>query len=197
MGTELVRRATHSDVDAVSRLVAEAFQHLRVCEWLVTDPASRLDVLAANFAIYVEHALTYGVVDCTDDGTAAAVWLDQTRDVPPPPEYAARLAAACGPWTDRFELLDELFEAHHPHRAHHHLALLAVAPERQRQGIGTSLLLHHHAELDRQGIGAYLEASSTGSRDLYARHGYQPHGEPFAMPNGALFWPMWRHAAPR
>ena len=38
----------------------------------------------------------------------------------------------------------------------------------------------------------FLEASSTGSRDLYARHGYELLGEPYAAPNGALFWPMWR-----
>ena len=38
---------------------------------------------------------------------------------------------------------------------------------------------------------AYLEASSPRSRDLYAQHGYLA-GEPFRVPDGTPFWPMWR-----
>ena len=37
----------------------------------------------------------------------------------------------------------------------------------------------------------YPEATDPRNRDLYARHGYQVR-EPFALPDGALFWPMWR-----
>jgi hypothetical protein len=51
---------------------------------------------------------------------------------------------------------------------HHHLALLAVSPAHQHRGPGTA-----------------------GSRRLYARHGYRA-GEPFQLPDGAPFWPMWR-----
>ena len=50
---------------------------------------------------------------------------------------------------------------------------------------------HHHAWLDANGMPAYLEASSPRSRDLYAKHGYLA-GEPFRVPDGTPFWPMWR-----
>jgi hypothetical protein len=49
--------------------------------------------------------------------------------VPPPEDYDRRLATACGPWTARFETLDVLFDAHHPHAPHQHLAFLAVQPD--------------------------------------------------------------------
>jgi predicted N-acetyltransferase YhbS len=105
--------------------------------------------------------------------------------------YERRLAAACEPYTDRFEILDKLFDAHHPTEAHHHLAFLAIAPDKQCTGRGTALLQRHHARLNRIGLPAYLEASSSGSRDLYARHGYLQR-EPFHLPNGSAFYPMWR-----
>ncbi|HEX5493068.1 MAG TPA: GNAT family N-acetyltransferase [Mycobacteriales bacterium] len=85
-----------------------------------------------------------------------------------------------------------MFEAHHPSEPHHYLAFLAVRPERQGAGLGSALLRHHHARLDRTGVAAYLEASSPRSRELYLRHGYRPRGEPFTVPDGTPFWPMWR-----
>ena len=72
---------------------------------------------------------------------------------------------------------------------------MAVRPDQQRKGIGSALLQHYHQRLDSAGTAAFLEASSTGARDLYRRHGYTALGEPYAVPNGALFFPMWR--APR
>ncbi|GAB3958082.1 hypothetical protein GCM10027614_74860 [Micromonospora vulcania] len=87
-----------------------------------------------------------------------------------------------------------MFAANHPHTDHHHLAFLATRPDRQGQGLGTALLEHHHAWLDEAGMPGYLEASSPRSRDLYARNGYRT-GEPFRVPDGTPFWPMWREPA--
>ena len=161
------------------------------------EPAERRRVLAADFELLLEPALAHGTVHVTADRSAVAVWLPQGTGpaVPPPADYPARLAAACGAWTTRFETLDELFETNHPDRPHHHLAFLAVAPGQQGAGLGSALLRHHHDWLDRSGLPAYLEASSVGSRELYARHGYRT-GEPFRVPDGTPFWPMWREPGP-
>ena len=75
---------------------------------------------------------------------------------------------------------------------HHHLAILAVRPDSQGQGIGTALLQAHHATFDWQGIAAYLEASDERTRDLYLRHGYTDHGEPIELPDGPSMYPMVR-----
>lgn len=191
-----IRRAGPADAARVAELVAAAFAPLAAVNWLLPepDPRARLRVMTADFRILVDHALEYGHVDLADEGPAAAVWFDRTGPVPEPPDYDRRLAAACGEWAGRFRVLDELFEENHPGEPHHHLALLAVHPGRQGRGLGSALLRHHHAALDGGGVPAYLEASSPGSRDLYLRHGYALR-ETFALPDGTLFWPMWRPPA--
>lgn len=188
-----ITQATPADTEKVARLVAAAFQPLDAALWLVPDPDQRHAAMAGQFTILVAHALTFGHVDLLTDGTAAAVWLHLTRPIPPPADYDRRLAQACGPYTDRFRALDELFEANHPSEPHHYLAMLAVAPEHQRTGRGTALLRHHHADLDQHGLPAYLEAAGTRSASLYHREGYQRHSQPFALPNNARFYPMWRN----
>jgi len=186
-------RATASDAADVAELIGGAFQHLDVSSWLVPDPAERAKILPRNFQIFVEYALQYGTVEVVSDGSGAAVWLPMDgTPLPPPENYEERVTAECGKWTDNFFQLDLLFEANHPHDPHHHLAFLGVRGDRQGEGIGSALLDHYHHHLDGTATAAFLEASSTGSRDLYARHGYAPHGQPYAVPNGALFYPMWR-----
>ncbi|MEV4544128.1 GNAT family N-acetyltransferase [Micromonospora echinaurantiaca] len=187
-----VRRLEPAETALVAGRIAEAFLVLDATRWLVPDAGRRQAVLARNFEILVDHAMRHGLVYGTEDRDAVAVWFPSVGEpVPPPVDYAARLAAACGEWTERFAHLDELFAANHPHPDHHHLAFLAVRPARQGQGLGTALLRHHHAWLDAHGVPGYLEASSELSRDLYARHGYRV-AEPFRLPDGTPFWPMWR-----
>ncbi|SIN42556.1 GNAT family N-acetyltransferase [Micromonospora cremea] len=192
-----VDRLGPEDTALVAGRIAQAFAALEVTRWLVPDASKREAVLAGNVEILVEHAMRHGLVYASADRAAVAVWFHSVGEpAPPPPDYDARLAAACGEWTDRFEHLDELFAANHPHPDHHHLAFLAVEPERQGQGLGTALLVHHHAWLDANGMPGYLEASSTRSRDLYVQHGYRA-GEPFRLPDGTPFWPMWREPVGR
>lgn len=186
-----VVKAGYNESTAMARLIAEAFHGLPAAAWLVPPPEARRTILAAHFHILIEHAFFFGTVEVLADRSAVAVWFDRTRTIPPPPRYEERLAAACGPYTERFTLFDKLLDEHHPTAPHHHLALLAVAPDKQCTGRGTALLRNHHAQLQRAGLPAYLEASSGGSRDLYRRHGYHPRPT-FHLPNGTAFYPMWR-----
>lgn len=186
-------RATGPDAGWIADLIGGAFAHLGVARWLVPDPEQRAVILPRNFQIFVEYALTHGEVHTTADHSAAAVWLPQDREpLPPPEDYDERLARICGPWLSRFQTLDELFDRHHPEPPYQHLVFLAVHPDSQGAGRGSALLRHHHTHLDSTGTAAFLEASSTGSRDLYLRHGYTLTDESYAVPNGARFWPMWR-----
>lgn len=193
----VIYRAVATSADWISRLIGKAFQPLQAACWLVPDPDRRARILPANFRIHVEHALLVGRVHVTADRSAAAVWFprDSDQPLPEPVNYQQRLAAACGEATERFRQLDELFDRHHPTKPHHHLALLGVHPDRQRQGLGSALLRHYHAGLDAKGVAAYLEASSPESRDLYLRHGYEVMGGAFRLPDGTPMWPMWRPPA--
>ncbi|WP_405095363.1 GNAT family N-acetyltransferase [Micromonospora sp. NBC_01412] len=190
-----VERLGAAETRLVAERIARAFLVLPATHWLVPDDSEREAVLADNFEILVGHAMAHGHVYATADRAAVAVWFPQVGDeVPPPADYDTRLAAACGEWVERFRHLDVLFAASHPHAGHHHLAFLAVAPDRQGQGLGSALLRHHHARLDADGVPGYLEASSEIGRDLYARHGYRAR-EIFRLPDGTPFYPMWREPA--
>ena len=51
---------------------------------------------------------------------------------------------------------------------------------------------HHHAQLDKEGIPAFLETSTLNAKALYQRHGYEAR-EPYLLPDGGpAFHPMWR-----
>lgn len=189
--TATILRLGEDEIAGVADLIAEAFAHLPVTSWLVPDPHARRRVLRDNFAILVDHAAKYGQIHTTEDRSAVALWFLCDIHLPPPADYDRRIDHACGPYADRFRQLDHLFDKHHRAQPHHHLTFLAVHPDRQCQGLGTALLHHHHDHLDRLAMPAYLEASSSASRDLYTRHGYRA-AEPFATPDGSRFWPMWR-----
>lgn len=178
----------------LSQLIADAFFDLEVSRWLIPDPAARRQIYPRYFEMYVEHALADGIVLTTPDQAAVALWLPTGEEPAPPPEgYDDRLAEVTGPWVDRFRAFDQELERRHPAGfAHHYLAILAVRPDRQGQGLGTLLLRARHAALDREGIPAYLEASNMRSRRLYRAEGY---GGLLFLP-GACMYPMLRQPCP-
>lgn len=188
-------RAGWDDVGVLSQVIAEAFHDLAPSQWLIDDPGERTAVFPPYFQIYVEMALAEGAVFTNPDRTAAAVWLHVSDDGQHESSngYDKQLAAAVGPRIERFRLFDRKLEEQHPARpGHYHLAMLAVHPGRQRQGIGSALLADAHGVLDQAGIPAYLEASDAGTRSLYLRHGYMDRGQPIDLPEGPAMYPMWR-----
>ncbi|MEV4513822.1 GNAT family N-acetyltransferase [Dactylosporangium sp. NPDC049525] len=161
--------------------------------WLVPDPVERERVLYANFRIFVDHAIQHGYLLVTQDRCGTAVWFPLDTPLPEIEDYERRQWLACGPYTAQFKALDAAFEARHPSAVHHHLAFLAVHPDHQTFGLGTALMHWSHQRLDKDGIPAYLEASSLPSRDFYLRHRYSDLGDPIDLPDGGpRLWPMWR-----
>ncbi|WP_328407172.1 GNAT family N-acetyltransferase [Nocardia sp. NBC_00403] len=193
-----IRRATATDASRIAELIAVAFHSLEVAAWLVPDSGERAHVLPANFGIGIDQALSDGEIHLLDDESgelaATAVWWPQPAGpTSPPGDYTTRLAAACGPATGRFQVLDQRFADSHPHTvAHHYLVYLATRPDLQGRGLGTALLRYHHSHLDNHRVPAFLDASSPISRALYQRHGYECLGAPFRLPDGPPMWPMWR-----
>ena len=189
-----VVRAGDADTCVLAGVIAEAFFPLAVCQWLIPDEAARRAAFPGYFQLYAEHALQDGLVETTPDRAAAALWLPGIGPSEPPEDYTQRLAALTGPHLPNFLAFDQALDAHHPGGTfHHHLAVLAVHPDRQGQGTGTALLHAHHAALDDQRIPAYLEASDERTRRLYLNHGYvlRPNA-PIRLPGGPEMWPMWR-----
>jgi GNAT superfamily N-acetyltransferase len=186
-------RAGEADIGVLAGLIAEAFFPLTVCRWLIPDAATRRAAFPGYFQLYVEHAIEDGLVETTPDRAAAALWIPGTGPGAPPDSYTERLAAIAGPYLANFLAFDEELDRHHPAGSfHHHLAILAVRPDRQGQGIGTALLHAHHAVLADHGIPAYLEASDQRTRRIYLNHGYADQGSPIVLADGVRMYPMWR-----
>ena len=192
----IVVRAEAADADVLSQVIADAFHDLAPSRWLIANPAGRRAIFPAYFGLYVKHALDTGVVHTNADRTAVALWQPVSDSGPAQPaDYERELTAATQPWTQRFLVFDAALDLHHPvGTAHHYLAILAVRPDRQGQGIGTALLRAHHVTLDWNGTPAYLEASDRRTRHLYLVHGYRDCGDPIQLPGGPRMYPMVRQA---
>jgi GNAT superfamily N-acetyltransferase len=187
--------ADAADAGALSQVVADAFHDLAPSRWLIPDDVGRRKVFPGYFRLFVEHALASGVVHTTPARTAVALWLPVAENGPDQPAgYEDQLAAATDPWTYMFRAFDAALDRRHPFgAAHHHLALLAVHPDAQGQGIGTALLHTYHARLDQDlRMPAYLEASDQRTRRIYLAHGYADHGPAIRLPGGPTMYPMWR-----
>ena len=186
-------RAGQADTGVLAQVIAEAFFDLTVCRWLIPDGTARRAAFPGYFGLYVEHAIADGLVETTPDRAAAALWIPGTGPSAPPDGYTGQLAAITGPYLANFLAFDERLDRHHPAGTfHEHLAILAVRPDRQGQGIGTALLHARHAALEGEGIPAYLEASDERTRRLYLDHGYADHGTPIEFADGVRMYPMWR-----
>jgi GNAT superfamily N-acetyltransferase len=194
----VIRNIAPFDTDEITGLLAAAMGDGPVARWINPDPAVRREYADAYFEIFAEHAIRYGEIYASFDGaqlTGVALWFPFTSMIPPPADYERRVKDASGSAFDRVRELDAALEAHHPIGPHHYLAFLAVHPDHQRRGIGSSLLNRHHARLDEAGIPAYLEANDHRNRRLYLRHGYLTRAA-IRLPDGPPIWPMWRPPAP-
>ncbi|MFI8340413.1 GNAT family N-acetyltransferase [Streptomyces sp. NPDC085639] len=192
-----IRQADQSDRDAVARLLDESFRTDPVSSWVFPDPDHRAAVHGKFLGVFVDVALEEGRIDYAVDGSAAALWLRipaaDPQAEPVEDEVPARMRAVADPDNERCELVGRLTGAVHPTaEEHEYLLMIAVAPGRQGEGLGTELMRPVLERCDREGVPAYLEASSERSKELYERLGWEFTGEAVRLPEGPLMWPMWR-----
>lgn len=189
-----IRRAGADDRDAVARLLDETFFDDPVSSWVFPDPARRRAAHGKFLGVFVDVALAEGWIDVLEDGTAAALWLSVPAGASmADDETPALMRETADPDNERAELVGRLTGAAHPHdRAHEYLLMIGVTSERQGEGIGAALIGSVLERCDREGLHAYLEASSARSRGLYERLGFAFMGKEIELPDGPLMYPMWR-----
>jgi ribosomal protein S18 acetylase RimI-like enzyme len=64
-------------------------------------------------------------------------------------------------------------EKNHPKEPHWYLFMLVTDPEVQRRGVGTALLEHALAQVDAEGVPAYLETQKEDNLAYYRRFGFE------------------------
>lgn len=190
-----IRTAEEGDRELVVRLLDEAFQDDPVSGWVFPGREYRRRTHHKLMAAFTGIVFEEGRIDLTEDGTACALWLPvPAEDHGGGDDDAVQLREAVDPDNERVELIGKLTAGIHPAgRAHEYLWMIGVTPGRQGQGLGTALITSVLDRCDREGLPAYLEASSARSRALYERLGFELKGHPLELPDdGPTMWPMWR-----
>ena len=189
-----IRQADERDRDRIVRILDEAFHHDPVSSWVFPDEKHRRAVHGTFLGVFADLALAEGRVDLLEDGSAAALWLPVPAGVPEEEDTTpALMRETADPDNERCELVGRLTGAIHPHdRAHEYLLMIGVLPRFQGRGIGADLMSGVLDRCDRDGVPAYLEASSMRSRGLYERLGFTFMGRTVDLPGGPPMWPMWR-----
>lgn len=177
--------------------MARAFYDDPVFSFILPDDDRRGYQLERGFRFFADRVwLPFDESYTTDSAVGGSFWM-------PPGQWRLsilRQLAMLPGMISRLGLRDlprmlralTLIEAKHPHEPHFYLPVIGVAPEWQGKGIGTALLRPILERCDREGQGAYLEASSDRNRACYERNGFEVTKE-LRMPGGGPpIWAMWR-----
>jgi GNAT superfamily N-acetyltransferase len=196
-----VRQLRPDDRGVVIRAVARALYDDPVFSFLLPDDARRARQLERGFdyfaqRIWFPHEESY----TTDSAVGGAFWLPPgewhlslLKQLAMMPGLIARMGVRDMP---RLLRTLSLIEARHPREAHFYLPVIGVAPEWQGKGLGAGLLRVVLDRCDREGVPAYLEASSERNRAFYERNGFEVREELRVPGGGPPIWPMWRTARP-
>lgn len=191
-----VRKARAEQAPALARTLARAFQDDPVISWIIEDEAVRREKAPRAFELYLrrfwlDHDETY----TTASTAGVCVWELPGKWKTPVLRQLAALPAMLrinGRHTGRLLRAVASLEANHPDEPHYYLPVAGVAPEWQGRGIGAALMKPILERCDREGMPAYLEATTPRSRALYERHGFAVTEEFKLAKVGPLLSRMWR-----
>ena len=168
-----LRQATADDVQPLKTMLADAFYEDPLFCWLMPDDSKRQARLRRFFAIELRHlALPRGRVWTTSDLAGAALSL-------PPGAWHVPLRAtllegtAFGIHLLRAAWYQAATDLRHVRRPHYYVRDIGVHPNMQGRGLGSALLRPTLDRCDREGLPAYLEASSERNAALYERLGFR------------------------
>lgn len=185
------RKASEEDLPSLSQTLAAAFFEDPVFSWWIGDVEARQQILPEFFKVVCEANLAHDETYIEHRRAGGAVWVPPGAD-----DDGEQLMDALGRVSGRYaETLFgsfELMEEQHPREPHYYLFFLGTRPEWQRRGIGSALMRPVLETCDREGVPAYLEATSEDNKRLYLRHGFHVTGEIALPPDGPSIWPMWR-----
>ncbi|WP_335989259.1 GNAT family N-acetyltransferase [Glycomyces sp. MUSA5-2] len=177
-----------SDAGGLVGVLSSAFAADPLAAWLFPDEGRRAAYQEGFYRSLLGRPRAEAHVAGAE---GAALWLRLDRGE----RLDAGSAPPGGPLARLFSLGAALGERHPVDRPHLYLAVMGVVPASQGRGIGSALLRHGLALADRDGLPAYLEASSPGSRSLYLRHGFADLGGPVRVEGAPPVQPMRREPA--
>jgi GNAT superfamily N-acetyltransferase len=194
-----VRKATDDDLPRMAAVLAHAFAQDPPMRWVMGASPSAERRLVPYFETLVPRLhMARGEVWVSDEPSGVAAWI-APGGWPPPQSLELALAPLLLRTFGRHPLrasgAARVNGSGHPVEPHWFLDYIAVEPSARSRGTGSALMRPVLERCDAEGVGAFLNAGSERSRDLYARHGFEVLGR-FELPRGGPpLWRMWREPA--
>jgi GNAT superfamily N-acetyltransferase len=193
---DTIRRATPSDIPALSETLADALQDDPVISWLFPNDRDRRQQARRFFTWTLSRtSMPLGEVWMDEECQAAALWAPPDRWRLSPRDQLGLLPSAAALFkgrTPRILVGFNKVEARHPKDPPHwYLYFIGTQTVRQGHGFGGALLSHMLERCDEEGTPVYLEASTQRVVPFYARYGFLEI-ERFSLPNGPDWTLMWR-----
>lgn len=167
------RPAAADDVPALARAMAEAFYDDPVFGWLMPDDERRLARLRRFYVVELRHVGLGGGHAWTSEDLAGASISAPPGSWRVPLRVMLLQGSLFGVHVGRAIRLLGAVERRHLREPHHYFAHIGVAPAAQGKGLGSRLMSPTLGACDRDGLSAYLEASSERSAALYERLGFR------------------------
>ena len=193
-------RVTETHVPRLARVMARAFLHEPLYEFILPDAATRGDLIALDMGNIIRYGVLFGEVHTTSDLTGCAVWLlpgetDFTEERGAQAnmqEFAKQIGAEA---VKRLDLYTTASEAAHKRimpGAHWYLVTIGVDPGFQGQGIGSALISAVLARADESQHPVFLETSTPGNVRFYEKRGFTVCCEESLPSDGPTVWYMVR-----
>lgn len=171
-----IKSTSQSDADRAVATVVAAFASDPAVRWMYPAANQYLDHFPDFVRAFGGEAFECGTADCLDNFRGVALWLPPNVQ---PDDAAVVEVLQRSVEEERLPEMFSLFELmgeFHPHQPHWYLPLIGVDPSVQERGSGSALLQHALKRCDRDGLPAYLEATSPRNASLYERFGFKPRG---------------------
>ena len=189
--TREVAPATPEDRERCTATFVAAFVDDPLMRWMFPDADQYLSAFPEVIRHYGGTAFELGTAFRTDDAAGCACWLAPGESVDEE-ALGGVLESTIEP--ERVGVVFEFMEqvgVSHPEIDHWHLPIIGVDPSRQGVGLGSLLLAHTLAMVDRDGRAAYLESSNPRNVPLYERFGFEVIAE-IQAGDSPTIWPMLR-----
>lgn len=196
-----MRPVTRSDVPALARALAEAFDDDPVMTWIFPDARRRPAGLARLFATETRyHHLAGGGAELAEspDGVVVggALWDPPGRWKQSTVSSLLALPVTAFALGRRLRVgaeVSHVLESAHPREPHWYLATIGTSSAGRGGGYGKALLRSRLSRCDAEGSPAYLESSKKDNIPYYERFGFEVTGEIVLPDGGPSLWSMWRN----
>jgi GNAT superfamily N-acetyltransferase len=187
-----------SDREILAGMLARAFARDPLALHVFPEDHVRHRRLVAVYRLYLRVFARSGVIVTDRDRSAVALWLPPGRYPLSLAEHLRllpRMAMATGltALPSALHVLGHLEQMHPAGRTFWYLGVLGVEPDKQRTGLGGTLLKTGLRACDEQGTGAYLETAEPSNLPFYSAYGFEVLGAS-ELRNGPRVWSMWRDA---